>query len=435
MDRLNWNKHITENVYINNTVSVGIDIMQCEECGKWNEETAKFCKECGCKLINAQKKTDDISPETHAKIGELIYSAHKYRDEGDIEQAILSCGGALALNEKNAPTHIFLGSLYEKRGDLRAAVREYKRALELDPSNKTAKEELDKITIGERKSILESAQIKQHLKNARPYFPLAAATAVLTLVLIAGLYLSYSYSEIRRIQKINSLAKESSSGTQIVKPIYSTPQSPYSQPPTPSAILPANNQPDEQPVNNAPVQINLAKPKIVKTTQEKQGILPIPLPEPLEPLHVENVNQATETIPIIIPIIEPLGTNDTSVGPDNSYEKSSGVISITPSETIKPTTPEDSEEKAAKLHRSGQYEEAIKEYKKLLDQTNNTGRIYQQMALCNTRLGQNDEAIKNYKSAIESYRKRMGTERDKATIERSISSCEAGIKTLQGFKN
>jgi len=92
----------------------------------------------------------------------------------------------------------------------------------------------------------------------------------------------------------------------------------------------------------------------------------------------------------------------------------------------------DPEKKAVQLQRDGKYEEAISAYKEALNRTSDSGRIHQQIALCNQRLGKHSAAVNSYNQAIRSYRDQLAAGRDAAEVQRNIRACEAGIAVSKG---
>jgi tetratricopeptide (TPR) repeat protein len=88
----------------------------------------------------------------------------------------------------------------------------------------------------------------------------------------------------------------------------------------------------------------------------------------------------------------------------------------------------DPEQRALQLQRQGKYQEAVSAYREALNQTSDSGRVYQQIALCYQRLNQHDMAIDNYNRAIRSYKDQLAAGRDSAEVQRNIRSCEAGIQ-------
>jgi tetratricopeptide (TPR) repeat protein len=82
------------------------------------------------------------------------------------------------------------------------------------------------------------------------------------------------------------------------------------------------------------------------------------------------------------------------------------------------------------LQGAGKYQEAVAAYREALNRTSDSGRIHQQIAICQQRSGQKDQAVQSYKSAIRSYRDQLAAGRDASEVQRNIRSCEAGIEVL-----
>lgn len=156
--------------------------MICKNCGTNNEEGSKYCRECGTKLSGKTLTADD-----HLRIGELIYSAYKLSEAGKLDDAILACQGALAINDDNASAHSLLGSLYEKRGDINLAIAEYERVVALNPNSIADQQKLADLRSGKVNKVAHVEEKKGYFEKLQPHFPLIAAVAVTLLVLIVGL--------------------------------------------------------------------------------------------------------------------------------------------------------------------------------------------------------------------------------------------------------
>ena len=158
--------------------------MICKTCGKDNEDDAKYCKECGQRIGSSR----DLGSDDYLKIGELIYSAYRHSEAGRLDNAILACQGALALDPDNASAHALLGSFYERRGDVGLAISEFEKVVALNPSSAGDRQKLDDLRIGR---ILppkpKRAEPAQYLEKLKPYRPLISAAAVVLIVMIVGL--------------------------------------------------------------------------------------------------------------------------------------------------------------------------------------------------------------------------------------------------------
>ena len=69
-----------------------------------------------------------------------------YADKGDAQKALDDFNKAIELDPKYANAYNNRGALYAKAGDLDKAAADFKKAVELDPNNKTAAENLKKVS-------------------------------------------------------------------------------------------------------------------------------------------------------------------------------------------------------------------------------------------------------------------------------------------------
>jgi len=390
--------------------------MQCKDCGTDNAPNSKFCKECGRKLEAAASKPD-MRPEEHLKVGELIYAAYKHREAGRMEDAILGCQGALALNDASAPAHALLGSLYELKGDVASAIREYERVVALTPGNAADVKKLEDLKQGR---IAVRPPVKQSpltvLGRFSPYAPYAAAGAVFVIILILGLILVRGFSG-RSASGTTQTAQAPAGGSpQPAVPVrpYASPytqptpvgQQPY--PPAGQVQQPQASQPSAPPTP-APVA---ASPRASPAAQ------PLPLVQQAQPAPPKEP-------PVIVPVIENVPARTEPAAP--RQPSISAVVKKEPAPQVSQPTG-DPEQRALQLQRQGKYQDAISAYREALNQTSDSGRVYQQIALCYQRLSQHDMAIENYNRAIRSYKDQLAAGRDSAEVQRNIRSCEAGIQ-------
>jgi len=362
-----------------------------------------------------------LSPEEHIRIGELIYAAYKHKEAGAIDDAIMACQGALALNESGPAAHSLLGSLYEAKGDIPSAIYEYEKVEQLDPGNVANRQKLDHLRASpEPAAPGDKPKPALKFEKVLPYVPYAVLILIFVMVLGAGLI------------ALSRLAKRMPVGAEQpgLPPGQGTPQTtsplqPQSTPPVypqgqansiqnqpfvgPGQVQPNPTTPERtagaqtapanppragfpQPAQSAPPQVTGTRPLI--------SIQPAPKPAPFS------------QPPVIVPVPEPPKPVHTS--------------------PPKPSPPPaaDPEERAVQLQSAGKYQEAVGAYKEALNRTSDSGRIYQQIAICYQRLGQKDQAVQNYRSAIRSYRDQLSAGRDPAEVQRSIRACEAGIEVV-----
>ena len=402
--------------------------MQCKNCGMVNDADSKFCKECGQKL-EATAPPQALTPNGHIKIGELIYTAYKHKEAGEIESAILACQGALALNEASASAHALLGSLYELKGDIAAAIREYGRAVELNPRSDADRQKLEDLRSGHT-APAPSGPAKM-FENLLPYWPYVAAVVALFIVLAFGLAMIWTPPEI---------PEESTKPSAGASPRGSVPQAVPVQPYGPrypqGRAFPGYQQP--YPGGAGPEQRGTT-PQAGAPAASRRGGAAAPEPDTRRPTISPPASGPRESSrqppsrepPVIVPVIE------TNRKPSQGSSRPAGTVAVSPPKTTAvartPVEPAgDPEERAFKLQREGKYQEAIAAYRESLNRTSDPGRLYQQIGLCHQRLGQHDLAIDNYNRAISSYRDQLAAGRNPAEVQRNIRSCEAGIQVSRG---
>ena len=96
--------------------------MRCSRCGTENNDEYKFCFECGNFL------KDEL-------LDKRVMLAINFEREGNIKEAIKQYKIILEINPNNAFAHKFLGYLYYHEGLLTMAEEEYKKAVENIHSN------------------------------------------------------------------------------------------------------------------------------------------------------------------------------------------------------------------------------------------------------------------------------------------------------------
>jgi tetratricopeptide (TPR) repeat protein len=376
--------------------------MRCDNCGASIETDNRFCITCGHEVVQAKPAAGDKASGDYARVGELIYAAYKHKEAGEIEEAILACQGVLALSEDNSQAYALLGSLYELRGDVAAAVREYEKALRLDPANSDAGEGLKRLDSG---TVLIHQATPPANETLRPYLPAVAAIATLCLVLLLGFKLLY---------------------VPAAKP--ATPTAPNNAPAQPYAQL---QQPPQAPTGTQ-AQTGQQNPTTTPSAQADgsqtgTGIPPARLPQATSPTQKPTQSQPTSEPPVMVPVIEPI----VKYTPPPTTTTSPGT-SVTRPSTYAPPPSEDPEQRGLRMQQSGKYRDAVAAYKEALSRTSDPGRIHQQIAICYQRLGENALAVDSYNRAISAYKGQMSAGRDQSEVQRNIRACEAGIQVNRG---
>ncbi|HET6454224.1 MAG TPA: tetratricopeptide repeat protein [Armatimonadota bacterium] len=380
--------------------------MICKTCNTDNEPDSRFCRKCGHLLEDVQQR--QLSSEEHIRIGELIYSAFKHKEAGDIEKAILACQGALALNDASPQAHVLLATLYQSKGDIAAAMYEYERALDLDPQSISAKLKLENLR--DTPAIPTSAPDDTVTSKIVPYAPIMAFGAVFVLVLVA---LTMFF--------LGGSAEQLQTSVRQTTPQTTAPIQPYARNTYPQAQTQAQTP---APPTQAPVQQPTPAPRQNVAPAPRQGA-PVVSSKPATSWGQQSAPRLQPLPqPILSPVIvskpiQPVVSKPVSQPPPKYVEP-------------EPAPSVDPEQKAAQLQRAGKYSDAISSYKEALNRTTDSGRIYQQIAICNQRLGNNAAAVNSYNQAIRSYRDQLAAGRDQAEVQRNIRACEAGIAVSKG---
>jgi len=410
--------------------------MICKTCGKENDDDAKYCNECGARLA----AEDSAGASDSLRVGELIYSAYRHSEAGRLEDAILACRGALALDPNNASAHAFLGSLYERRGDRGMAIAEYERAVALNPANDAHRRRLEDLKAGRlsaaRPSAIQWADLVQRLK---PHAPLIFAGLVVFIVLVAGISLATRGSTKRAPEAARAQERQTqqSSQPQAVYPWQGVPGSPGAAPqgvPQQAPGQQATPQGQEQArrLGVQPGQVQESQGEHV-TRPQREGVPSVPLPgaaqlreqrQPVQQSEYKQSKPTSETSPVITPVQEP-----TSAPVMVTPRAPTPQMTVTESKTTAaPINPGD---RAYQLEREEKYREAIAAYTEALHQTTDPAYVLQHRALCHQRLGEYREAIEDYNRAIRSYQEQLRAGRDQNEVARGIRACEAGINVCK----
>lgn len=418
--------------------------MQCQKCNTINDPDSKFCKNCGQYFIS-QTQQSARKPDDNIRVGELIYAAYKYKESGQIDDAILACQGALTLNEASISAHSILASLYELKGDIDSALLEYNQVLKLDPSNSSIQKKIEDLQYALLAPIEQSPGIFSKVEFLRPYLPAIAAAVSLIVVL------SFCYLLLHKQSNAAEGIKNENTQT-AVQPQMTTPVQPYQQQYQQNPIYQQpQTYPNQDQIQNpqVPQPQTAPAPAVAQSPDPnrsqgstnksvKRGIPSVPLPRfnqpaavtPLPPVNVQPVTQHNNESPVIVPV------DGNDQGFSNSEKSSQPAIQYqAPTVTKSSNSPiqpvQDPEQKALRLQGSGNYQDAISVYKDNINKSSDKGRAYQQMALSYQRLGQHRQAIDSYNKAIQSYKEQLAAGRDPASVQRDIRSCEAGIQVSQ----
>jgi len=337
-------------------------------------------------------------------------------EQGRLEEALLACEGALALDETFVPALSLKGLIHERRGQFAEAIAAYERVQALNP-----------LSVAERarlQTLRRQAQVAG--RRYAPARPLWAETLPVALAFLgAGLTLLIGFALVLRWSAPPAPAPS--------RPVVSTAESvPPPASPPPSATVPA--PPAETPSLNPPqavvppVMIDPSRLALAPAqSNPPRGEIPtLPAPEP------EAKPAPKSETP------KPNGdrTRDAEVMPDVKVEETQrGVYEIrverapsqSPSRGATTSRATDALTQAQNLQRAGNYREAIQAYLQALPTAPNPAEVYQQIATCYLRIGDQANARAHFLQAIAEYERQIQAGREVETARQGIAACQNGL--------
>jgi tetratricopeptide (TPR) repeat protein len=354
-------------------------------------------------------KNGTTDAKAHAE--QLMREAVALFEQGRLEEALLACEGALALDETYAPALSLKGLIHERRGQVAEAMAAYERVQAVNPLSVAERARLD--------ALRRQARAVVRPAPARPLWaetlPVALAFLGVGLVLLIGFALVLRWS-----------APPAPS-----QPVVSTAESvppPFS--PLPSATIPA--PPAETPSPNPPqavvppVMIDPSRLALAPAqSNPPRGEIPtLPAPEPeTKPAPKSETPEPDSNTP-----------RDSEVMPDVKVEETQrGVYEIrverAPSQAPNRSAPRASDAltQAQDLQRAGNYREAIQAYLQALPTAPNPAEVHQQIATCYLRIGDKANARTHFLQAIAEYERQIQAGRDVETARQGIAACQNGL--------
>lgn len=321
-------------------------------------------------------------PADESEASNQLSRAFDLYDEKKYDEAFEYCRAALRLNPDSGAGHSLLASLYEKKGNLEAAIRQMRRVIDLNPESQADKERL-----AHMEQRLQFLRADEEFTPPRREFSLAAFFSnprVLSLTSLAAVILLAAF-----------LFSDKGNQTELA----TTPPPPGASTsgPARSVFEPAN------PVQNVPSGSlfegaeTAAAPTESSAAVAPRASQPQPRPESSAPRRTETTaapNAASQ------PAVQPSRTPPAPPAPPPSVR-----ITRNPAPTAPPTTP------PAVSSRTG-------------------GSDYQRMAKQAQDNGDVESAKDYYRKAIAAYRQEAGSGGGAFVAQQGIRSSELALKLL-----
>ncbi|MDW8106058.1 MAG: tetratricopeptide repeat protein [Armatimonadota bacterium] len=374
-------------------------------------------KEVQYPIVGSQMSANGAT-DTRAQLEQLMREAVGLYEQGRLEEALLACEGALALDERFVPALSLKGLIHERRGQIREAIEAYERVKAISPLSVSERARLE--------ALLRQQRAAVRSVGARPLWhevlPIVIAFLGAGLVLLIGLVLVLRWSAPAAPPSAQAATTAEPAVAQSVPP----PRVPSSAE-TPSP--PAQPQPAVPPVLVDPSRVALAP---VEPRSTPRGAIPdLPAPESAAAApKVESTPPPKDTLPAPT-------TNQSEVMPDVKVEETQrGVYRIVvrranEAQSGQPSTDRsanDALSQAQAHQRAGNYRDAIQAYLRALPNAPNPAEIHQQIAICYLRLGEKANARTHFLQAIAEYERQIQAGRDVEAARQGIAACQNGLQ-------
>jgi Flp pilus assembly protein TadD len=347
--------------------------------------------------------------DTKAHAEQLMREAVSLFEQGRLEEALLACEGALALDETYAPALSLKGLIHERRGQVAEAIAVYERVQAVNPLSVAERARLD--------ALRRQARAAVRPAPVRPLWvetlPVALAFLGEGLVLLIGFALILRWSAPPAPAPSQPVASSAETLAPVAPPPSTIPTPPAeTPPPNPQQVI-------VPPVTVDPSRLALA-PAEPALPRGEIPTLPAPESKPAP-------KQET-------PKTEGDRPRDAEVMPDVKVEETQrGVYEIrverAPSQSPNRSAPRsaDALTQAQNLQRAGNYREAIQMYLQALPTAPNPAEVHQQIATCYLRLGDKANARTHFLQAIAEYERQIQAGRDVETARQGIAACQDGL--------
>jgi tetratricopeptide (TPR) repeat protein len=416
--------------------------MECQNCGATNEPDNQTCVRCGTSLASS-------SSQTASTILQQAYLAYK---QEDMETALLKCRQLLKADPANEEALALMAQLEEKQEHYLAAAEVYERLTELRPDSVAYRLHLEEL---KRKaestpSNPTSVPLPNRAGDNRISVVLILATTILMLAAAVAI-LAYEWGRATQLSmNTPSLPPIIAERPTAPAPNPSATPSPF---PRPSSVSSTASLPTESPQPSRSHDGGGAQQTGLSSglSHASIGVVPSHLSLPPALVHpTPSSGSTTSSRRIVLPASEASTSSDentvvipvsgsaslsSSNGPASSAANGQGTTIVRVYRTNGASGPAgDSSARSyiamgQHLQLSGQYDQAIEAYRKALPSAgDDTGFVYQQIALCYQREGKKAEAADNFRQAKAAYQQLLEAGRKVTEARAGIIACDQGIK-------
>ncbi len=383
------------------------ETMFCTQCGIQNTEESNFCRKCGARLRtprmsatdNLQETANlatDLSPPDDEKVSRLLDRAFQLYDEGALDQAFEVCRTALRLNPDSVTARSLLSNIYERQGQIDAAVRQMERVVEINPESTADIERL--ASLRTRQKLLADDTPQRPQRTGPSYRQLIlnnpsvlAATGAIAIVLLAVVAF-----DMRGKAAEHPVSQPTAPATQTV----------------PDAGAGANaSSPDtgSSPFVNGSVFDGTVSSSTTRASAMAREATQEPTPASTSTPSVPDSRPASNTAPARTQT--PAGASaQPAPAPARPSPAPPPRMSITRSSP--PPTPPDNGANAS------------------ANASTPSGKDYQQKAMEAQNRGDRAAAVDNFKRAIAAYRAEAGRSANSFEAQQGVRSCQLALKLL-----
>jgi tetratricopeptide (TPR) repeat protein len=347
--------------------------------------------------------------DTQAHTERLMREAVALFEQGRLEEALLACEGALALDENYAPALSLKGLIHERRGQVADAMAAYERVQAVNPLSVAERARLE--------ALRRQARAAVRPAPVRPLWvetlPVALAFLGVGLVLLIGFALILRWSAPPAPAPSQPVASSAETLAPVAPPPSTIPTPPAETPP-----------PNPQQVIVSPVTVDPSRLALAPAEPAPpRGEIPtLPAPES-KPAPKQETPKTESDRP-----------HDAEVMPDVKVEETQrGVYEIrverVPSQSPNRNAPRASDAltQAQNLQRAGNYREAIQAYLQALPTAPNPAEVHQQIATCYLRIGDKANARTYFLQAIAEYERQIQAGREVEAARLGIAACQNGL--------